>query len=183
MKITGGTHRSRKLESPKGDLVRPTSDKVRGAVFNMLYSRGAVQDAVVIDAFCGTGALGLEALSQGAKFCNFFDKSKDSIALCRRNVQSLKEEYRCHVVFQDVTKVKERPNDVEPATLIFLDPPYKKELSTRAIQSLFDGHWLAPEAIFLIEAAQDENIICSLLEVLSEKKYGDTKIIIGRLKI
>lgn len=85
MKIVAGKYGGRRLLTPKNRDIRPTSDKVRGAIFNMLASRGALEGAVVLDAFCGTGALGLEALSRGAEHCMFIDKSRTSLALTREN--------------------------------------------------------------------------------------------------
>ena len=182
MRITGGRHRSRKLEAPKGIDVRPTSDKVRQAVFNMLNARGAVQDAVVIDAFCGTGAMGLEALSQGAAFCTFFDSNKHSVKLCKINIYSLNEEVRSRVIFQDVTKNKPRPEDQKPADLVFLDPPYHQKLIPKAARALYKNNWPAEDALLIMEMASDEQITSELINVLDEKKYGDTKILIGTLK-
>jgi len=182
MRIVGGKHRSRKLETPKNDAVRPTSDKVRLAVFNMLHSRGVLQDAVVIDAFCGTGALGLEALSQGAKFCTFFDKSKDSVALCKSNVMALKEEESTQVIFQDVTKIKDRPDNIEAATLVFLDPPYNKNIIPPSIHALHESGWLARDCFFVMETDKAESIDCPLITITDEKIYGDTKITLGVLK-
>ena len=182
MRIIGGTHRSRKLETPKSDAVRPTSDKVRQAVFNMLNSRGAVSGAIVIDAFCGTGALGLEALSQGAKFCTFFDKNKNSIDLCRANISALKEENNTKVMLQDVTKVKSRIDDVPPAELVFLDPPYRQQLVEQAVSALYEADWLSKECVFVIETAKDEALQSELIQQGDEKIYGDTKIILVTLK-
>lgn len=183
MRITGGIHRSRKLETPKGTAVRPTSDKVRQAVFNMLNARGAVQDAVVIDAFCGTGALGLEALSQGAGFCTFFDKNKSSVQLCKENIQSLNEEGRSAVVLQDMTKIKTRSDKYKMADLLFLDPPYHKDLIPKAVEALYNGGWLEKDALLVMEMARDEKLLCNLINISNEKIYGDTKILIGSLSL
>lgn len=182
MRIVGGMHRSRKLETPHSDAVRPTSDKVRQAVFNMLNSRGLVQDAHVIDAFCGTGALGLEALSQGAAHCTFFDSNKNSLQLCKANVQILGEEDRTDVIFQDVTKVKEKPENTLKADLIFLDPPYNKDLVPLTIKSLKDQNWISQDAFFVIEIEKNEIIISEHIDIENEKIYGDTKIILASLQ-
>lgn len=181
MRIVSGIHRSRKLQTPKDDTVRPTTDKVRLAVFNMLHSRAVLQDAVVIDAFCGTGALGLEALSQGAKFCTFFDKSKESVSLCKANIAALKEEGRTQVMFQDVTKIKAKPDHAETASLVFLDPPYHKNLIPCAVQSLHASNWLATDCFFVMEMDKSESIDCPLINISDEKIYGDTKITLGVL--
>ncbi|MCI5060912.1 MAG: 16S rRNA (guanine(966)-N(2))-methyltransferase RsmD [Alphaproteobacteria bacterium] len=182
MRIVGGKHRSRKLETPKGDQIRPTSDKVRQAIFNMLTSRGVLQDVVVIDAFCGTGALGLEALSQGARFCIFIDKSAGSLALCQRNIEALGETGSTLTLKADATKLGVRLEYMEPATLIFLDPPYKKDLIPKAVEKLKAGDWYLPEARFILEMDKREELSIAGFEVESEKIYGDTKVIFGRLK-
>ncbi|MGB3213195.1 MAG: RsmD family RNA methyltransferase, partial [Alphaproteobacteria bacterium] len=89
MRIVSGKYGGRKIEVPKGDSIRPTSDKVRGAIFNILVSRGAVSGANVLDAFCGTGAMGLEALSRGADSCVFMDIHKPSLDVTRQNIMNL----------------------------------------------------------------------------------------------
>lgn len=181
MRITGGTHRSRKLETPKSDAVRPTSDKVRQAIFNMLHSRGVVHDAIVIDAFCGTGALGLEALSQGAAYCTFFDKDKKSIALCQANVSALGEGEKSKIMFQDSTKMKPCLDSSQAASLVFLDPPYHKNLVPMAIQSMDENNWLSEDCFFVIETAKNEDMSSNLIQIENEKIYGDTKITLARL--
>lgn len=183
MRITGGIHRSRKLETPKNDLVRPTSDKVRQAVFNMLHSRDVIEESIVIDAFCGTGALGLEALSQGAVFCTFFDKSKSSIELCKANVASLKETERSKIFIQDVTKLKQKPEELRAATLVFLDPPYHQNLIPKAIEAFYQFGWLTPDCFFVMEMAKDEIPDGAQVKIVQEKIYGDTKILLGNLSV
>lgn len=111
MKISGGHLRGRSLKPPKGRDIRPTSDKVRQAIFNMLNARGGVAGARVLDAFCGSGALGLEALSQGADFCHFWDTSPASVALCRENVALLQLEECSKISLQDATKPSKKPQE------------------------------------------------------------------------
>lgn len=182
MRITGGIHRSRKLDTPKNDLVRPTSDKVRQAVFNMLNARGLVQDLIVIDAFCGTGALGLEALSQGASYCTFFDLNKTSFELCKGNIQALKEEKRSNLILKNATNLPENLEKAIKADLVFLDPPYNKDLVPQAIASLQSNNWLSKNCFFVIEMAKPENLFCNMIDIENEKIYGDTKIILASLK-
>lgn len=181
MRITGGIHRSRKLETPKSDAVRPTSDKVRAALFNMLNSRGLVRDAIVLDAFCGTGALGLEALSQGAAQAIFIDKAKSSIDLVRQNIENLGTDDQSRVLFQDSTKIKQRPDDITQVDLVFLDPPYRKGMVEKSIQALKAGNWLKPDSFFVIETAKEEDIVLDGLNIVHEKVYGDTKILFAEL--
>lgn len=182
MKINAGKHRSRTLITPKNNDVRPTSDKTRQAIFNILNSRGLVVDAVALDAFCGTGALGLEALSQGAIQAYFFDKSKDAIRLVEQNVIALKEEETSQIFQKDIRNISTRKELNPLATLIFLDPPYDKGLVTEAIYALMDNDWVREDAVFVIETSKNEIVNCPLINVVLEKVYGDTKIILAELK-
>lgn len=182
MRIVAGSHKGRRLETPKGQDIRPTSDKIRAAIFNALNSRGLVVDAVVIDAFCGTGALGLEALSQGAQECYFFDKAKSSIDLCKANIQNFECENQSEIFLMDATKAKEKPEFLKSADLIFLDPPYNQNLFLRSIESLKEQGWLSAEAFFVIETDKKELIESDFISIQSEKIYGDTKITFSFLK-
>ncbi len=182
MRIVGGLHRSRKLSPPQGDNVRPTSDKVRQAVFNMLNSRGLVQEAVVMDVFCGTGALGLEALSQGASFCTFFDNNKNSIRLCRENIAVLKEEGRSKVLLTDSLKPKINEESANKASLVFMDPPYSRQLIPKTVKALHDFNWLHEECFFVLEEDKKEVIKSDLLEIINQKIYGETQICLAVLK-
>lgn len=179
MRIVAGTHRSRILETPKNDAIRPTSDKVRGALFNMLNSRGCVADAIVMDVFCGTGALGLEALSQGAAFCTFIDKNKSSLDLAKRNIAALKETGRTKMIVADGAKLSERTEDVAPATLIFLDPPYGNNLVPPALDGLIVQNWLADGCVCVIEESSPVAPPVNF-ETLAQKEYGDTHITVMR---
>ena len=180
MRIVSGKYGGRRLEAPKGRDVRPTSDKIRGAVFNSLRSRGAVADAVVLDVFCGTGALGLEALSQGAAQCTFVDKAKESLLATRNNISALGvDSDAVRVLKKDGLKLGACAEDISPATLAFLDPPYHKNLISEVLPMLKDGGWLAEGAVVVCES---EKAYCfdlsDMFSVLDERIYGDTKIIV-----
>ena len=177
MRIVAGAHRGRVLNSPASDAIRPTSDKVRLALFNMLNSRGAVVDAVVLDAFCGTGALALEALSQGAASAILVDKEKSSLDLAKKNAEMLKESVKCQFFLKDATKLSE--NTSQPATLCFLDPPYRKNILPDVLQVLKDKNWLAQGA--WIVAEMEKEFSFSGFRADSEKIYGETKILIGQI--
>lgn len=181
MRITGGIHRSRKLNTPSNDAVRPTSDKVRQALFNMLNSRGVVRDSVVIDGFCGTGALGLEALSRGAVHCIFIDKARLSVDLTRQNIDLLNVQSQSTVMPQDSTKLTIRPDGQAKANLVFLDPPYNKGLVEQSLSALQSGDWLVDNAFIVIEMGKDEVLDCPNFIIEAQKTYGDTQIILGRL--
>ena len=181
MRIVAGEHRGRVLSTPKNQDIRPTSDKVRQAVFNILNSRGLVREAVILDAFCGTGALGLEALSQGASFCYFFDKARESMNLTRENVSMLSEDARCFIEHGDAAKIALKSETLAPASLVFMDPPYNQGLVDLVIPVLIDKGWVAQEAWFVIETSKQETIMCPLINIELEKTYGDTKITLASL--
>lgn len=179
MRITGGTYGGRVLQPPRDMRVRPTSDKVRQAIFNILHSRDAVVDANVLDGFCGTGALGLEALSRGASCCIFMDKSRESLDLCRKNHAALKVEEKTHFLLKDCTKAGIKPADIPAANLVFLDPPYKQDLVRQALEGLLPAGWIAPNATILIETekSHDAAPLAALGYAIDlVRDYGDTRI-------
>lgn len=176
MRIIGGSARGRPLKTPMGQDIRPTSDKVRSAIFNALFSRGGVVDAVVIDAFCGTGALGLEALSQGAKSCYFFDYAKTSLDLAKENAAILGFSEQAHLAQKDATKPGDRPLSLPPATIVFLDPPYRKGLVQPALEALRTGNWLASQSIIVTETEKEAADATGFGEISFDKTYGETRV-------
>ncbi|GJL85554.1 MAG: methyltransferase [Micavibrio sp.] len=180
MRIVSGKYGGRKLSVPKGNDIRPTSDKIRGAVFNILRSRGTLEGTVVIDAFCGTGALGLEALSQGASSCSFIDKNKDSLNLAKQNVEAFGVEDEARFILKDSTKLGPRPADMPLVTLAFLDPPYNQTLVTPTLAALHEGGWLAGEALLVLEVEKSFNeSLPTPFKVLDERNYGGTTILLA----
>ena len=176
MKIVGGKFGGRRLNTPKNNDIRPTSDKIRGAVFNMLQSRGALDNVRVLDAFCGTGALGLEALSRGASHCTFIDKARSSLDLTKENADMLNVMDDCAFTLKDASKMG---NIADSYDLIFLDPPYNKGLINITLEALIAGDWLAPKGWLICETEKNFNYTpIKDLTLDSEKTYGDTKIII-----
>ena len=147
MRIVGGRFRGRALKGPSSQAVRPTSDRLRETMFNILAHAydDAATDARVIDLFAGTGALGLEALSRGATFALFVDDSAEGRALLRDNIETLGTAGITKVFRRDATKLGPMPPQPQ-FTLAFLDPPYGKGLGEKALASLRDGGWLAPGA-------------------------------------
>jgi 16S rRNA (guanine966-N2)-methyltransferase len=183
MRITGGRFRGRLLAAPANTRVRPTSDKVRQAVFNILahndFGIGFVlEGARMIDPFAGTGAMGLEALSRGARFCLFVDDDVDSRALLRRNVEALALTGATKIWRRDATALGPMPPGAGgPFDLAFLDPPYRTNLLAPALASLHDGSWLAPSALIVAERALDENVTAGgNFSFLETRCYGDTAI-------
>jgi 16S rRNA (guanine966-N2)-methyltransferase len=178
MRIVSGIYGGRRLIVPKGRDIRPTSDKVRGAIFNALESRGAVRSAVVMDVFCGTGALGLEALSRGASHCTFIDKARDSLSLARENANAFGAQALCDFILKDAASLAPRPENTPPATLVFLDPPYHMALAAPALEALHAGGWLMNDVCIILETEKNFNyaVLPEFLRVETEKTYGDTKV-------
>ncbi|MEM9469040.1 MAG: 16S rRNA (guanine(966)-N(2))-methyltransferase RsmD [Pseudomonadota bacterium] len=180
MRIVAGKYKSRRLETPINKAIRPTSDKVRGAIFNSLKSYDVVEGAQALDIFCGTGALGLEALSHGASHCIFIDGDKRSLDLAKQNSNQLGSSHESSFYFDKCPNLKERPEDYQKSSLVFLDPPYHKNLIEPTIQALFEKSWIDDNAFFILEMAKDETVYLDELELLAEKIYGDTKIIFAQ---
>ncbi len=177
MRIVSGKYGGRKIEVPRGDSIRPTSDKVRGAIFNILGSLGVVQGASVLDAFCGTGAMGLEALSRGADFCTFMDLHKTSLDAARQNIRTLGAETVCKLLQKNAAKPGQRPENLRPADLVILDPPYKKNLIAPALEGLLQGAWFSSSALIVCETEKTYSTgFAADFTVIDERVYKDTKI-------
>ncbi|HWL71189.1 MAG TPA: 16S rRNA (guanine(966)-N(2))-methyltransferase RsmD [Geminicoccus sp.] len=154
MRIIAGQHRGRRLEEFPGDAVRPTSDRAREALFSMLNSRQALLDATVLDLFCGTGALGLEALSRGAAHVTFVDKDPEALAITKRNVQACKETGRSRILRADAAKLGAADR---PYRLVLLDPPYGKDLVVPTVHALMAGGWLDTGVLIVAEIGRKED--------------------------
>lgn len=159
MRIVGGEFRGRPLARPSGDAIRPTSDRLRQTVFDILaHAYGdPVGGARVLDLFAGTGALGLEALSRGAAFVLFVDEGVAARGLIRRNVESLGVTGRTRVWRRDATRLGPIAG-VAPFTLAFADPPYGQGLGERALASAIAGGWLVPDAVAVLEESASAEI-------------------------
>ena len=163
MRIVGGKHRGRVLDSPPDVAVRPTSDRARESLFNILEhgklarsGLSPVRAARVLDAFCGTGALGLEALSRGAAFATFIDTSAGALRLAQTNAKKLGETGHARFLQADATQP---PRPDAPCTLVFLDPPYGEDLAVTALAALADAGWLAEGAIVVVESATRDDLV------------------------
>jgi len=187
MRITGGELGGRKLSTPKGGDIRPTTDKVRLALFNMLNSRGLVRDSYVMDAFCGTGSLGIEALSHGAKHVFFMDKDIRAINLTKENADNLDLNDYCSFFKRDITKDSTELHNIGGLNLVFLDPPYNKGLIVPAINNLIDNNCLGEDCYIVAETEKVIDISDKLKDVKSEtelvveKIYGSIKVSIIRV--
>lgn len=177
MRIVSGLYRGRRIEAPKGRMVRPTTDKVRGAIFNVLQSQGLIDGAVCLDLFCGTGGMGLEALSRGAQFCTFVDSARDSLAVTRSNIASLGAEGLSRVIAADALKLAVRTDISAPADLVFLDPPYERGLLVPALERLHAGGWLAEGATVVCEAEKRyDGAFPDFLTQQDDRRYGEVRV-------
>src|SRR5437879_3581769 len=156
LRIVGGLHRGRRLVAPPGEAVRPTSDRAREAAFNILSHGDFAASGLpfagrpVLDAFAGTGAFGLEALSRGASAAAFIESERDALTALRRNVATLGVEDRAHIVARDATRP---PRARLAGAVAFLDPPYRSGLAVPALEALAAAGWLTADAIVVIEVA------------------------------
>jgi 16S rRNA (guanine966-N2)-methyltransferase len=177
MRVVGGRLKGRNLASPSSHDIRPTADRLRESLFNILIHAydNPLQDARVLDLFAGTGALGIEAVSRGAKFALFVDNGAEARALLRNNVEALG--------LGGVTKVYRRDaarlgpvHPLEPFSLAFLDPPYRMKLAEQALGSLRDGGWLTSGALLVVEEATSAAFAAPAgFEELERRAYDDTE--------
>jgi 16S rRNA (guanine966-N2)-methyltransferase len=189
MRIVAGEYRGRALAAPAGNDTRPTSDRARQAVFNVLehaaWSQG-LQGARVIDLFAGSGALGLEALSRGAAFCLFVETDAAARGAIRDNVEALAGDGalfgRTRIHRRDATDLGQRPGADGPAfDLAFLDPPYGKGLGERALAALAGGGWLSPGALVVFErGAGEPDPPTPGYALLDARAYGAARVLFLR---
>src|SRR3954470_14091916 len=156
MRIIGGKFRGRQLTSPEDDSIRPTADRVREAVFNILASRlGQSFDGLrVLDLFAGTGALGLEALSRGATSIVFVDTGAEARGLIRDHIEAFGAGGVAKLLRRDATSLGPA-GTMGPVDLVFLDPPYGMGLGEKALASVTEGGWLKPETMLVLEEGSD----------------------------
>ena len=187
MRIVGGEFKGRVLKAPKSATVRPTSDRARETLFNILAHKDALfapgqglADAVVIDLFAGTGALGLEALSRGAAFALVVDSSVEGRSLIRENMIACGVAARARLFKRDATKIGAR-GKMAPATLAFLDPPYGQGLADKALAALDSGDWLAPGALVIVEeSAKAQLDPPPVFTPLETRSMGETQLVFLR---
>jgi len=180
IRIIGGKHRGRGIETPQGQTTRPTSNRARESLFNILAHASWRDDgtsplvgARVLDAFAGSGALGLEALSRGAAHATFLDNDATAIKLVGENVRKLGE----------AAAATRPPPSREGCDLAFLDPPYRSDMAGSALVALTGNGWLNPEAIVTVELAATEDLaVPAGFEAIDERRYGAAKIVILRYR-
>jgi 16S rRNA (guanine966-N2)-methyltransferase len=181
MRIVAGRHRGRRLLAPPGETVRPTSDRAREALFNILSHGHLAAEgipfagAAVLDAFAGTGALGLEALSRGAAEAAFIEQDREALATLRRNIAMLGEGGRARIVSGDATRP---PRALLACELVFLDPPYRSGLAAAALTALDAVGWLTPDALAVVELAAREYLVPPAgFNLVDERVYGAARFV------
>ena len=182
MRIVGGRLRGRALAAPKSQAIRPTADRLRESLFNILmHAYGdPVSGARVLDLFAGTGALGLGAISRGAAFALFVDDGAEARALLRQNVEALSLAAVARIFRRDATKLGPA-HPVESFSLAFLDPPYGKGLAEKALTSARDGGWLTEDALIVVEESADAGFRApDGYAEIERRKYDDTEFVILR---
>ena len=185
LKVVGGRHRGRSIATPEGDTTRPTSSRARESLFNILAhanwrddGTSPLIDSRVLDAFAGSGALGIEALSRGASHATFLDNDATAIKLIGENVRKLGEAAAAKVIRADATRP---PTAREACDLVFLDSPYRSGLSGPALSGLAGAGWLKTGAIATVELASTEDLTTPVnFEAIDERRYGAAKILILR---
>ena len=182
MRVVGGDLRGRTLAAPKSQAIRPTADRLRESLFNILaHAYGdPIGGARVLDLFAGTGALGIEALSRGAAFALFVDDGAEARALLRENVASLGLGGTTRIFRRDATKLGPA-HPIEPFSLVFLDPPYGKGLAEQALASARGGGWLTPDALVVVEEAKKSAFaVPEGFAEIERRGYDDTEFVMLR---
>jgi 16S rRNA (guanine966-N2)-methyltransferase len=185
MRIVGGRLRGRTLAAPKTQAIRPTADRLRESLFNILaHAYGdPIEGARVLDLFAGTGALGFEALSRGAAFVLFVDDGAEARALLRGNVEALGAGGATKVYRRDATRLGPVA-PLEPFSLVFLDPPYRQGLAEKALASAQQGGWLTPDALVIVEEAADAAFKTpDGFEEIERRRYDDTEFVFLRRRL
>lgn len=180
MRIIGGEFKGRTIASPKTMATRPTSDRTRESLFNILANRLDFSDLRVLDGFAGTGALGIESLSRGATECIFIENGSSACAAIRQNIENFDLKSRAKLLNIDATKPGK--NRQAGFDLVFLDPPYGKTMGEKAIKSLTENGWIDEDATLVLEeSASAAPSSLSGFTLQDQRKFGDTIIGIFRL--
>lgn len=174
MRIISGSARGTRLETLEGNFTRPTLDRVKEALFSKLQND--IPEARVLDLFAGSGALGLEALSRGAKEAIFCDKSYEANMIIRKNIEKTKMQEKSKVIKEDYQDAIKKLAKEEPFDLIFLDPPYEKDIATNAVELILSNSLIAKNGIILLETDKKERELERLnnlqVNVYDSRKYG-----------
>jgi 16S rRNA (guanine966-N2)-methyltransferase len=185
MRVVGGRLRGRALTAPKSRAIRPTADRLRESLFNILAHSfdDPVSGARVLDLFAGTGALGIEALSRGAAFALFIDEGAEARALLRENVATLGLGGTSRIFRRDATKLG-AAHPVAPFSLAFLDPPYGEGLAEKALASARAGRWFTADALIVVEEATKAKFAAPEgFGEIERRRYDDTEFVVLKLEL
>ena len=183
MRVIAGIAKGCKLNSIEDLSTRPTLDRVKEPLFSIIQNH--IKNSNVLDLFAGSGALGIEALSRGAKHCTFCDKSYKAIQMVKENIEKTKMQERCTIINKDYKKCLEEIQ--EGFDIIFIDPPYKKDIAIKSINQIIEKSLLLQSGIIILETDEEEREIKELenvreLEVYDKRKYGRIKLLFLRRK-
>lgn len=181
MRIVGGEFKGRSIVAPQGRDTRPTSDRARESIFNVLahaeWSPG-VEGRRILDLFAGSGALGFEAMSRGASFALFVETEAAARGAIRDNIEALGLFGNTRIHRRDATDLGPKPAGLGgPFEIVFLDPPYGKGLGERALAGLSNGGWATPDALIMLEVGADETPQLEAFKTLDERNYGAAKVL------
>ncbi len=182
MRIVGGRLKGRSLAGPKGDAIRPTSDRLRESLFNILWHTYGLPTANtrVLDLFAGTGALALEALSRGAFFALLVETGVEGRGLIRRNIEEFGLTGSTRIFRRDATALG-KVGTMDPFDLVFCDPPYGRGLGEKALASAAEGGWIAPETLIVLEERSNVQVALPAgFELLDRRESGDTQLLFVR---
>lgn len=185
MYIVAGKHKGRRIESPQGREIRPTAARTREAIFNILaHGRFAGEEPLlhgrIADIFCGSGAMGLEALSRGARNITFVDKSRDALEAAEYNSKQFGEMANIRLIRADSSQLPPAPH---PHEIIFIDPPYRSGLAVGALNTVRTGGWLAQNGVVVLEQAWKEPVVIPPgYAQIDERKYSNTRVVLLELE-
>ncbi|MBM3468883.1 MAG: 16S rRNA (guanine(966)-N(2))-methyltransferase RsmD [Alphaproteobacteria bacterium] len=175
MRIIAGKFRGRKLNAPPFEVARPTSDRTRESIFNIInsYDRYLLDQAHVLDAFAGSGALGLEALSRGALNVTFMEKDPRVLRVLKENISLLQVSTQCTLIKGDATKPQQAPH---PMNLVFLDPPYAQTLESLCLLDLQERGWISSQTLIVLETSPRALTLPTDTRIIDQRQYGAAQI-------
>ena len=179
MRVISGIAKGTKLSSIESMATRPTLDRVKEPLFSIILNY--IEEANVLDLFAGSGALGIEALSRGAKKCTFCDKSYEALKMLKQNLQKTRLEEKSNIINKDYKKCLEEIKK-EQFDIIFIDPPYKQNIGVDAIKIILDNNILAKDGIIILETDEEQRDLKQLeeiekAEIKDIRKYGRVRLI------
>jgi len=177
LRIIGGDLKGRRIVTVRGSMTRPTADRLREAIFNILYTR--VQGSVVLDVFAGTGAMGIEALSRGAEYAVFVDNNKNASSVIKKNITSCEIEDKTTIIKRDALKRLDWIKSIKPwFNIVFMDPPYNRNFIKPSLESLVKSQLLKQKAYIIIEHSYSEIISEEIkaFTTIDQRKYGKSMV-------